>query len=167
MVRFFLFCEERCLAVLDRRAPRLGALLRRYQRVIKYITAGGTAAVVDLGMLYALTDGAGLHYLLSATIAFLLAFGVSFTLQKFWTFGHDDMTRVHAELALYLAVAVVNLFVNAGLMYVFVEVVGIWYLFAQILTGATIACYGFLLYRHVIFKHRRIHAEQERGTDAK
>lgn len=159
MVRFFIFCEEHTLAFIDRFSPRLGALARTYRRVIKYICAGGTAAAVDLGILYALTDFFGVHYLVSATLAFLVAFGVSFTLQKFWTFGNEDMKRVHAQLALYLTIAVINLFVNAGFMYFLVDIVGIWYFLAQIIVGATIACYGFFLYRHVIFRKPRIHAD--------
>lgn len=149
--------------MLDRRAPHLGVLLRRYQRVSKYVVAGGTAAAVDLGLLYFLTDVIGFHYLVSATLAFIVAFFVSFTLQKFWTFGDEDMDRIHSQLVAYLVIAIVNILVNVGLMYLFVSVIGIWYFFAQILAGATIACYGFLLYRHVIFRKPQFVAD-ETGT---
>lgn len=164
MVRFFVFCEEWCLTIADRHCPRAAVFARRYARVIKYVAAGGTAAVVDLGLLYALTDIAGWHYIVSTTVAFLAAFGVSFTLQKFWTFGNQDMDRVHIQLALYLTIAVVNLFVNAGLMYFFVETAGIWYFLAQIITGAIMACYGFLLYRYIIFRNRP-HEDTHRNTE--
>ncbi len=152
MVRFFNFCEAQILMVLDRFVPRLGEVVRRYHRVIKYIFSGGTAAVIDLSLLYLLTDGFGLHYIASTTLAFLAAFGVSFSLQKFWTFGDESMERVHTQLAMYLIIAVINLFVNAGFMYVLVDIAGVWYFLAQIITGATMACYGFLLYRHIIFR---------------
>lgn len=152
MVRFFLFCEARCLAILDRHWPRLGALLRRYHRVAKYITAGGTAAAVDLGLLYLLTDIARLHYLVSATLAFIVAFWVSFILQKFWTFGDDTRDRIHTQAVVYFVIAVANVGVNALLMYLFVSVFGIWYFLAQIIAGALIACYSFLIYRRFVFR---------------
>ena len=164
MVKFFLFCEERCFAIADKHFPRLGSIARRYNRVLKYISAGGTAAAIDLGALYVLTDFAGFHYLFSATTAFLLAFGVSFTLQKFWTFGDKSLERIHAQLTLYLTIAVANIFVNVGLMYLFVDIFGVWYLLAQIIAGAIMACYGFLLYRYVIFRketHESTHHNPE------
>lgn len=160
MVRFFTFCEEHALALIDRFTPSLGVWARKYHRVFKYICSGGTAAVVDLGVLYALTDFLGLHYLISATFAFLVAFGVSFTLQKFWTFGDESMDRVHVQLAWYLSIAVANLFVNAGLMYLFVDIFGVWYFLAQIIVGVAMACYGFLLYRHIIFRKPQIYADR-------
>lgn len=155
MVRFFLFCEERCLAIVDRHFPRLGPPLRRYHRVIKYVIAGGTAATVDLGLLYLLTDIAGFHYLVSATLAFVVAFVVSFTLQKFWTFGDETRDRMHVQATVYFVIAVANVGINAGLMYLFVSVFGIWYFLAQIIAGAAIACYNFLIYRRFVFHKRQ------------
>ena len=48
--------------------------------------------------------------------------------------------------------------VNTGLVYLFVELFGIWYLFSQILAGILIATVNFFVYKKFIFKHSTLTA---------
>ena len=57
-----------------------------YNKIAKYLIAGGIATVVDLGLLYFFTDKLNIWDLYSAIISFVLALGVSFIFQKFWVF---------------------------------------------------------------------------------
>ena len=156
MIQHFKTLEEGVLTTLDRYVPRCGELTRKHLRIVRYLIAGGTAAVADLTLLYLFTDGLRIHYLLSSALAFIVAFCISFTLQKFWTFEETTKGRMHAQAILYLVITGTNLGVNAGLMYAFVEWFGLWYFAAQIIAGACIACYSFLLYRHFVF-HKHSH----------
>ena len=119
--------------------------------IVRYVVAGGTAAVVDLGMLYVLTHYVGLHYLVSVGLAFCSAFVVSFTLQKFWTFRDHATDNIHKQSVAYLGVALGNFFLNIYLMYVCVEKLQLNYLLAQVFVGGAIACSSFLLYKYFIF----------------
>lgn len=121
------------------------------QRLVRYLISGGTGAAVDFGLLFALTDWLGLWYLASAVIAFVVAFGVSFVLQKLWTFRDRATDRVKRQLAFYLAVALANLVLNTALVFVFVEYAGLYYLFAQFLAAGLIAVSSFFIYRRLIF----------------
>ena len=123
---------------------------------IKYVIGGGTAAFVDLFLLYVLTDIFHLWYLYSAGLAFLAAFLVSFYLQKFWTFRDNSNKKIHKQMAAYFAVGAVNLGVNTGGIYLLVEKFNFDYLWAQIIMGALIAVGSFLIYRFVIFKEDKI-----------
>ena len=58
----------------------------KYKRPIKYLIAGGTAASVDLSLLYFFTDILKIWYIISACLAFSVAFFVSFFLQKILNF---------------------------------------------------------------------------------
>ncbi len=122
--------------------------------VAKYIVAGGTAALTQLALLYIVTEFFGLWYQASLVIAFAIAFLVSFSLQKFWTFQDASTHTVHIQISSYLAVALVNLAINALALYVFVEIFKVWYLFAQILIEAVLAVASFLIYKFAIFRRR-------------
>ena len=124
----------------------------RHARILKFLISGGSAAVVDLGLLYLLTDVFHVWYLLSAVLAFMAAFAVSFSLQKFWTFSNHDLDVIHRQLAMYLALALVGLGINTVSMYFLVDHAGLHYLGAQILTSAFIAIGNFFAYTHLIFK---------------
>lgn len=157
MIRILRALENKCLDGMGRVMPGCAAIVRRRIRIVRYIVSGGTAAAVDLGLLFIFTELMRLHYLLSSTLAFLVAFVVSFSLQKLWTFEDAGTERVHAQAAVYFVITGTNVLVNLGLMYILVDLVHLWYLLAQIITGAFIACYSFLLYRAFVFN--RSHKE--------
>ncbi|MBI2459121.1 MAG: GtrA family protein, partial [Parcubacteria group bacterium] len=96
-------------------------LLLKYKRIVKYLMAGGLAALVDLSLLYILTDILGIWYLISASLAFIWSFFVSFFLQKFWTFSDRDQQKMYRQMAGYLSVALANLALNTALMYWLVD----------------------------------------------
>ncbi len=144
--------EEKCVNLIGRYLPFCAPYVHRYQRLLRYLVAGSTAAAVDLCLIYLLTDRAGLHYLWSAAIAFAAAFFVSFLLQKFWTFEDTATDRMHIQMTMYFFIAIGNLFVNTALMFAFVDWLGMWYLFAQVLASGLIAIESFFIARHVVFK---------------
>lgn len=122
--------------------------------LIRYIQSGSAAAAVDLSLLYVFTDILGWWYLLSATVAFIFALVVSFLMQKFWTFRNKERSGgvMAFQGSLYVTIALVNLGLNALLMYFFVDVVGLWYLLSQVISAILIAFSSFFVYRHFIFK---------------
>jgi putative flippase GtrA/glycosyltransferase involved in cell wall biosynthesis len=122
---------------------------------IKYVISGGTAAFVDLALLYILTDVFRIWYLYSATLAFLAAFFVSFYLQKFWTFRDNCRKKIRRQMVLYFAVGAGNLGINAAGMYLLVDRFNVMYIWAQVLIGALIAVSSFLIYKFVIFKKHK------------
>ncbi len=124
----------------------------RYRQIVKYLISGASAASVTLGGLFVLTHFLGLWYLLSAIISFIAAFFVSFFLQKYWTFCDHDRDFFYGQMALYLFIALTNLALNTALMYLAVDVLGLWYMLAQFLVALLIAIGSFVIYKFVIFK---------------
>jgi len=121
----------------------------QYRQPIKYIISGGTSAVTNLLALFALTDFFHIWYLYSTPIAYMCGYVVSFTLHKFWTFESMDRAKAKKELPLHLSLALGNLAVNIALMYIFVDILGVWYISAQILATGLIAIEGFYLTRKI------------------
>ena len=124
-------------------------------QIVKYVISGGSAAVVNLSILYLFTEFFNIWYLISASVAYILAFGVSFGLQKFWTFKDHETGDIHKQLSLYLVVILINLALNALFVYLLVEHTGVWYMIAQVISGLIIAVESFFVYKLIIF--RRTH----------
>jgi len=126
---------------------------KKIVKVVKYLTAGGSAAVVNLFILYVLTEGFHVWYLYSAVLAFFCALGFSFLLQKLWTFQDFSVKKISNQAFLYLVIALFNLLVNTSILYFLVEYVRVWYLFSQIIAGLIVASYSFFVYNFFIFKN--------------
>jgi len=126
-------------------------LLDKYKQIIKYLFAGGTAALVDLSSLYFFTDILGVWYLISACLAFILAFFVSFFLQKFWTFRDGNKEIMYKQMGAYLTVALINFLINIVSMYFLVDGLKVWYMLAQFIVSGLVAVESYLVYKTFIF----------------
>ncbi len=123
------------------------------KKVTKYIISGGSAAVVDLVALHIFVRYVGMWYLMAAVLAFLIAFSISFTLQKFWTFQDHSTEKVKSQASLYFFVSVINLIINTLMMYVFVDYFDIHYIVAQIIASGLLAFSSYFIYSIFIFSN--------------
>ncbi|OHA20349.1 MAG: hypothetical protein A2849_01065 [Candidatus Taylorbacteria bacterium RIFCSPHIGHO2_01_FULL_51_15] len=149
MLRSLQQWEETFVSFAEKHVPWCAPHARKYQRLFRYLASGGTAAAVDLLALYIGTDLLHIHYLISAALAFIVAFFVSFMLQKFWTFQDHSIERVRLQMTLYFLVAGGNLALNTLLMYFFVEKLHLWYLLAQVVASGLIAFESFFISRYL------------------
>ncbi len=126
----------------------------------RYVISGSTSAVVDLSVLYVLNSVLHMQYLISAILAFLVAFGVSFSLHKFWTFRTDIQHDSRKQIMLYLGTSLCGLLLNTGLMYLFVDYMlehivldlHVRVIIAQVFAGLLVACCTFFVSRNLVFK---------------
>lgn len=135
--------------------PFLYSLAEKNKLPVKYVLSGGSAATVHFGLLYSLTEWGGLWYILSASIAFIFAFIISFCLQKFWTFRDNGSYKIKRQIGAYFGVGVFNLFLNGLGMYIVVDVFGVMYIAAQVMVGIILAGESFCIYRYIIFDKKR------------
>ncbi len=122
---------------------------------IRFVLAGGTSAFVDLTLLFVLHEVFGMYYLFAAILAFLGAFGFSFTLHKYWTFkSHEEETQ--RQVIMYLGTQLFGLFLNTVLMYVFVDVFDVGVMLSQLFVGAMVAFVSFFIARNLVFKQKEV-----------
>lgn len=127
-----------------------------HMKIVRYIISGCTAAFTDLVALYIFTDIFGIWYIISTPLAFVIAFGVSFGMQKYWTFRDHSSGNVGKQGMVYFVVSLTNLFVNTFLVFAFTEWVGFHYMFSQFLAGGLIAISSFFIYQKLIFNQSKI-----------
>ncbi|MDO8561741.1 MAG: GtrA family protein [bacterium] len=128
--------------------------MKKYEQVFKFLIAGGIAFAVNIVTLYVLTDIVRIYYLVSTVIAFLVTLNVNFLLQKFWTFKEYSRDNLHVQLPLYLGMQLINLGLNASLMYMFVEYLHVWYILSQTIITLMLSAVTFFINKLYIFKPR-------------
>jgi glycosyltransferase involved in cell wall biosynthesis/putative flippase GtrA len=130
----------------------LGHGIFRRNILLRYLVAGITAASSNILLFYLFTYPLDIWYLYSSVIAYFLSFFLSFALQKFWTFRDKSVDKVHHQFIKYGAVALIGVGVNSLCMFFFVDILNIWPILAQVMTGAIIAVFNFFAYKTFIFK---------------
>ena len=117
-------------------------------RIAKFLATGMIGLTVNLGSYYALSQ-LGVPYLLGSVGAFLLAMGVGFVLQKYWTFADHSVAHMHTQLAAYGAVTLSNLVVNTLMVFVLVEYAQTHLLLAQAVSAGLVALASYMIYCRV------------------
>lgn len=117
----------------------------------QYVVVGGLAFVVDFTTLALLTERLGFHYLVSASIAFLLGLVTNYLLCVAWVFEHRSFAnRIH-EFAIFSLIGLIGLAANDAIMYLLTELVGINYLLSKIAAAGLILLLNFFLRRRILF----------------
>lgn len=120
----------------------------KHSRVIKFLIVGGSAAALNLSILFIATSILHIWYLASSMLSFTIAVSYNFYLQKLWTFNVRN-TAIYIGLPAFASVSMFNLGLNIALMYFFVDHLNLWYMAAQALTSALIAFESFIAYRFI------------------
>lgn len=132
--------------------PHLFSFCERRKAIVKFFIAGGFAGVVDLIAVFIFHDLFAWGILSSTSAAFILAFVVSFSLQKMWTFRNYSQKKLPRQLILYFAGAFINLNLNALGMHWLVNNLGLWYLLSQLIVNFGLGILNFFNYKFIVFK---------------
>ncbi|MEK7607795.1 MAG: GtrA family protein [Patescibacteria group bacterium] len=130
--------------------------------LLKYAISGGIAALVQIGTLVLLVERASMDHIPAVALAFIVSAFVAFTFQKFWTFRDHSLSRSHFQMTSYLILAVTAFFLTIFFMYLFVEVLYIWYVLAQIVTTGLVAIVTFLINKNIIFNRQSVIFREEK-----
>jgi len=121
-------------------------------QLFRYTLVGGLAFVVDFSALYLLTEHAGLHYLVSATLAFLLGLVVNYLLSVRWIFRRSRLDNRSQEFAIYGWIGVIGIGLNSLVMWVFTEQLHFHYLGSKVVAAAAIFLWNFFARKRALFK---------------
>lgn len=119
---------------------------------LRYTIVGGTAFVVDFGLLGILTECCGLHYLLSATLSFAAGLTVNYLLSVSWVFSRSRLDNRMAEFIIFGIVGVVGLLLNNLLLYLFTDVLNLHYMVSKIISAVIVLCWNFGGRKIILFK---------------
>ena len=122
------------------------------KKIVKYGIVGGGTYLLDLGSLYFFVESLTIHYLVSATMAVIIATFTNYYLNKTWSF--NDGRKMIESLPQYLSLFIFNYLFLILALYIFVEFFGVDYLMVKIFAMSLIIIWNFLLYKNYIYKSK-------------
>ncbi|GET37516.1 GtrA family protein [Microseira wollei] len=118
---------------------------------VNFLGVGGFCAILSLASIYLLTTVLNCHYLFSFVIVFILVNFIGFCLNKYITFKTKKKEFWH-ELWKYYSVMLSSFCMNFILMYLLVDVLKIWYIYANIMLIIGFTIYNFFMHKKWSFK---------------
>ncbi|MGI0097861.1 MAG: GtrA family protein [Nitrosopumilaceae archaeon] len=118
----------------------------------KYYAVGASGVLVNLGLLYYLTEYVGLWYFLSYALAISVSITSNFILNKFWTFRDSiDSQRTIVMYVKFVSVSILGMAVQLGSIYVLVESLTVYYMLAALISICIAGSINFIINRRWTF----------------
>ena len=116
-------------------------LLMQY---IRFAAVGITSLMVDYGVMVFLTENTALGYFKACAFSYTLSIIVNYVLSIKYVFhGREDMGKVK-EASIFFVLSLIGLFLNQIIMWVAVDVFGIFYAAAKLLSTLLVTNYNFI-----------------------
>jgi len=128
------------------------AAWQEWKKIIKFGLVGLSGIVVNMGVLWYLTEFVGLFYLVSSLFAIELSILNNFVWNDLWTFKGTRQpwlsSRWHRIISFHV-VSAGGLVINMGVLYFLTSIVGVYYLTSNIIGIMVGFGWNFLLNRNI------------------
>ena len=123
-------------------------------QLFRYTFVGGIAFVVDFVSLFLLTEFAGLHYLYSAAIAFILGLIINYILSILWVFKSRTVNKKIIEIIIFAVIGIIGLGLNEVMIWFFTEQLTIYYLYSKLISTAIVYFWNFLARKYILYNKK-------------
>ena len=116
---------------------------------------GSFAFVLELGLMYLLTECAHVYYLWSSVFSSLCAGGVNYLLSTIWVFNQSKVKNKPLEFILFTAIGALGLLLNVFFLWLLTDCMGIYYMFSKIVAMILVFTLIFFIRKYVLFTTKK------------
>lgn len=121
-----------------------------FVQFFRYLFVGGSAFLIDFFFLYFFTDICGVYYLVSATLSFIISLIYNYLISTYWVFNKNQIKNKFIEFSIFSLIGVIGLIFTEILLYLFTDILGLYYLLSKIITAIIVLFWNFIA-RRVMF----------------
>ncbi|WP_298523210.1 GtrA family protein [uncultured Methanobrevibacter sp.] len=122
-----------------------------FLQFFRYLFVGGFAFLVDFFLLYFFSDVCGIYYLISAILSFVISLIVNYILSTHWVFNKSQIDNRFVEFNIFALIGIVGLIFTELFLYLFTDIIGLYYLISKIITTAIVMFWNFLARRYMFY----------------
>ncbi len=120
----------------------------------RYIFVGGASFVADYVLLHIITEF-GVYYLVSGVISFIAGLLVNYALSKLLVFSKKTSGGEKAkELTVFAVIAVFGLAITEGLMWIFTEKLGWYYMISKAVAAVIVLFWNFFMKKLLLYRRK-------------
>ena len=114
-------------------------------QVVKFCIVGFLAFLIDFGILLFLTEFVGVHYLISAALAFSISVIFNYIVSMRVVFESKPDIDKKKEFAIFFLISLIGLIINQLGLYFFVDKCSVFYVYAKLLVTFIVMVWNFIM----------------------
>lgn len=122
-----------------------------YIQLFRYLLSGGTAFIIDIGVMVLLKEVLGVNYLPASVIGFIVGLIFTYILSIRWIFNERRLANRWNELAIFALIGVVGIGLTWIFMKIFTEALLIYYVISKVLTTIIVSLWNFTAKKLILF----------------
>lgn len=122
-----------------------------YVQFLRYGFVAVVSLAVDFGALVLLKEYAHFHYLVAASISFLLGLFTNYWLSKLWVFHSSKLDNKRKEFLIFFAIGLVGLLLTDLLMWSFTDGLGFYYVASKAIATILVYFWNFGARKKILF----------------
>lgn len=116
----------------------------------RYIFVGGFAFLADAFTLWLCEKW--MNYMIAAAIAFVVGLAVNYALSIWFVFSESSKVKNKVkEFVVYGIIGLIGLLITEGIMYLFTDVFGLYFLISKIIAAAIVLVWNFTARKVVLY----------------
>ena len=129
-----------------------GGLSLFAKHAVQFYIVGASGVLVNLGILYILTDIAGFWYVASQVIAISVSITTNFFFNRYWTFGSFVEDKRNSVMYFkFLIISAIGMSIQLGITVSLVESSGFYHMYGAGIGIAIASGINYILNRRVTF----------------
>lgn len=114
------------------------------EQIVRFGIVGVIAFIIDYAVLLLLTEVAGIHYLISSAVAFLVSVIFNYILSITFVFETDQSKSKGAQFGLFAVMSAGGLGINQLMMWLLSDIMFIPYQLSKFFATAVVMVYNFV-----------------------
>ena len=115
-----------------------------FEQIFKFVIVGGLSFVLDFIIYYVLTKLFGVYYITAGFFSFTISLIFNYLMSMKFVFRSKDSLKKTHEFAIFATLSVMGLGLNLLCLFIMVDYMGIYDLFAKVLTAGIVMVFNFV-----------------------
>ena len=113
-------------------------------KIFRFVVVGGIATIIDFVFLYIFKELFNFNLVLANTLAFIISVIYNYIASIKWVFDIDKNKNSKIQFLLFITFSVIGLILNNIFIYLFTDIMGIYYLISKIIATLFVMIFNFV-----------------------
>ncbi|MDO5520489.1 MAG: GtrA family protein [bacterium] len=131
------------------------------KQIFRFAIVGGSAFLIDYGILFVLNEFLGVNYLIASALSFSVSVIYNYVLSIFWVFDPNEEQSKKEQFVVFMILSIIGLGINSLIMWISVNALTAWLPAVRnaviVMTAKVIATFVVMVYNFIT---RKIYLEK-------